>query len=59
MITRDKAYALRLERHYAEIRAEVGQIEGQRDGRRLRNHDAQKGSFRTLTKGNGRPDNGF
>ncbi len=50
MIQRDKAYASRLERHYDEIRAEVGRTEEEWDGSHLSSHDAQKSPFRPLTK---------
>ena len=50
MIKRDRAYASRLERHYDEIRAEIGPTEEPWDGSHLSSHDAQKSSFRPLTK---------
>ena len=50
MIKRDKAYASRLERHYDEIRAEIGRTEPKWDGSHLSSHDAQQSSFRPLTK---------
>ena len=50
MIKRDKAYASRLERHYDEIRAEIGRTEEQWDGSQLSSHEAQKSPFRPLTK---------
>lgn len=50
MVKRDKVYASRLERHYDEIRAEVGRTEEKREGGRMPSHKAQKGPFRRPTK---------
>jgi hypothetical protein len=50
MIKRDRAYATRLQRHYGEIRAEIGTTQEQWDGSHLSSNDGQKGSFRPLTK---------
>lgn len=50
MIKRDKAYASRLERHYDEIRAEIGRTEEQWNGSHLSSYDAEKSSYRPLTK---------
>ena len=50
MINRDKAYASRLERHYDEIRAEIGRTEEEGEGSHWSKPDAQKSSFRPLTK---------
>ena len=50
MIEHDKAYALRIQRHYDEIRAEIGQTEEKWDRRHSTNHEAHKSSARPLTK---------
>ena len=50
MIKRDKAYASRLERHYDEIRAELGRTGEEWDRSHMSSHDAQKSLFRPLTK---------
>ncbi len=50
MIKRDRAYASRLERHYDEIRAEIGRTAEQWDGSHLSSDDTQTSSFRPLTK---------
>lgn len=50
MIKRDKAYASRLERHYEEIRAEVGGPGERWDGSHMSTQKGQKSPFRRLTK---------
>jgi len=50
MIERDKAYASRIQRHYDEIRAEIGRTEEEGDQRHSTNHAAHKSSDRPLTK---------
>lgn len=52
MIERDKAYASRIQRHYDEIRAEVGQTAEKWDRRHSTNHEARGSSGRPLTKRN-------
>ena len=50
MVTRDRAYAARLERHYDEIRAEIGRSGDDWEGSRSPGSDAAKTPFRPLTK---------
>lgn len=52
MIEHDKVYASRIQRHYDEIRAEIGQTAERRDRRHLTNHKARGSSGRPLTKRN-------
>jgi len=50
MIERDKAYASRIQRHYEEIRAEIGWSEEEWDPRHSTSHEAPKSPVRPLTK---------
>jgi hypothetical protein len=50
MIERDKVYASRIQRHYDEIRAEIGQTEKKWDQRHSSNDEAHQSSGRPLTK---------
>jgi hypothetical protein len=52
MIERDKVYALRVQRHYNEIRAEIGQTTERRGRRHSTKHKARGISGRPLTKRN-------
>ena len=50
MIERDSAYAARIQRHYAEIRAEVGQTAKKPARRHLTNHGSHKTDGRRFKK---------
>ena len=50
MIEHDKAYASRIQRHYDEIRAEIGTTEEKWDRPHSTNHETHKRSVRPLTK---------
>ena len=52
MIERDKVYASRIQRHYDEIRAEIGQTAERRDRRHSTKHKSRGSSGRPLTKRN-------
>ena len=59
MIKHDKAYASRLERHYDEIRAEIGRAEEEWEGSRLSSHDGRRVPSARSPSGNGGPENGI
>jgi len=50
MIERDSVYASRIQRHYEEIRAEIGQTAEKSDRRYRTNHESHKSPDRPLTK---------